>query len=58
MNSDIDKFYMKIVALNEIYNIVVEKFLNSNCLGSKNIVLIVQILNLKFKITKQSQMLT
>jgi hypothetical protein len=34
MNSDEDKLYIKIVALDEIYNFIVEKFLNWNCLGS------------------------
>jgi hypothetical protein len=45
MNSEEDKLYIKIVALDEIYNFVVEKFLN---LGSQNIGLSAQIL--KFKI--------
>jgi len=35
MNLDEDKFYIKIVALEEIYNFIVEKFMNLNCLGSK-----------------------
>ena len=48
MNSDEDKFYIKIVALDVIYNFVVENFMNWNCIGSKNIILSVQIL--KFKI--------
>jgi len=48
MNLDEDKLYIKNVAFDEIYNIVVEKFLNWNCLGSENIVLSVHIL--KFKI--------
>jgi hypothetical protein len=43
MSSDEDKIYIKIVALDRIYNFVVEKFLNRNCLG-------LQIL--KFKIIK------
>ena len=48
MNSNEDKLYIKIVALDEIYNFVVEIFLIWNCLGSQNIVLSLQIL--KFKI--------
>ena len=55
MNSDEDKLYIKIVALDEIYNFVVEKFLNWNCLVSQNIVVSAQIL--KFEIIKQSRML-
>ena len=40
MNSnDEDELYIKIVPLGEIYNFVVEKFLNWNYLGSQNIVL-------------------
>jgi hypothetical protein len=35
MNSDEDKFSIKIVALDEICDFVVEKFLNWNCLGSQ-----------------------
>ena len=38
MNSDEDKLYIKIVALDGIYNFIVEKFLNWNYLGSQNIV--------------------
>jgi len=30
MNSDEDKLYIKIVALDEIYNFVVKKFMNWN----------------------------
>jgi len=48
MNPDEDILYIKIVALDEIYNFVVENFLNWCCLGSQNIVLVAQIL--KFKI--------
>jgi hypothetical protein len=48
MNLDEDKLYIKLVALDEIYNFVVEKFLNSKCLGSQNIV--VSALILKFEI--------
>jgi len=48
MNSDEDKLYIKIVALHEIYNFVVEKFLNWNYLGSQNIIVSAQIL--KFEI--------
>jgi hypothetical protein len=36
MSSDEDKLYIKIVALDRFYNIIVEKFLNSNFLGSEN----------------------
>jgi len=43
-----DKLYMKIVALDEIYNFVVEKFFNWNCLWFHNIVVSSQIL--KFEI--------
>jgi hypothetical protein len=35
MNSDEDKLYIKIIALDEIYNFAVEKFMNWNGLGSK-----------------------
>ena len=34
MNSNKDKLYLKIEAFNAIYDFVVEKFLNKNCLGS------------------------
>jgi hypothetical protein len=44
MSLDEDKLYSKIVALNVIYNFVVEKFLIRNCLGSQKIVLISLIL--------------
>ena len=48
MNSDDeDKLYIKIVPLVEIYNFVVEKFLNWNCLGSQNIIVSAQILKIK-----------
>ena len=47
-SSDEDKLYKKIIALNRIYNFVVEKFLILNCLGSQNTVVSLQIL--KFKI--------
>ena len=39
MNSDEDKLYIKIGALDAIYNIVVEKFLNYNNLGYQNIII-------------------
>ena len=59
MNSDEDKLYIKIVALDEIYNFVVEKFLNWNYLGSQNIIVSAQILKFqKFKIINRSRMLT
>jgi hypothetical protein len=48
MNSDEDKHYTKIIALDGIYNFVVEKFLNWNSLGSQNIFISSQIL--KFEI--------
>ena len=48
MNSNEDKLYIKIEALDAIYDFVVIKFLNSNCLGSQNIIVCLQIL--KFKI--------
>ena len=48
MNSYEDKLYINIVALDETYNFVVEKFLNWNCLESQNIVVSAYIL--KFKI--------
>jgi hypothetical protein len=35
---DEDKLYIKIIALDRIYNFVVKKFLNWNYLGSQNIV--------------------
>ena len=44
MNSDEDKLYVKTVALDGIYNFVVEKFLNRNCLGSQNIIVSSHIL--------------
>jgi len=37
MNLDEDKLYIKIVALDKIYNFVVKKFMHWNCLGSKKI---------------------
>jgi hypothetical protein len=48
MISKEDKLYIIIVALDAIYNFIVEKFLNLNCLGSQNIVIRLWIL--KFKI--------
>jgi len=39
MNSDEDKRYIKIIALDEIYNFVVEKFINWTIYGPKNIIL-------------------
>ena len=47
MNSNEDGLYIKIVAFDAIYNFVDEKFLNWNCLGSKNIILISHILKLE-----------
>jgi hypothetical protein len=38
MNSNEDKLYIKIVALDGIHNFVVEKVLNWNYLGSQNII--------------------
>jgi hypothetical protein len=38
MSSNKDKLYIKIVALDAIYNFVAEKFLIKNCLGSQNII--------------------
>jgi hypothetical protein len=38
MNSNEDKLYIKIVVFKEIYNFIVEMFLNWNCLGSQNII--------------------
>jgi hypothetical protein len=49
MSLDEDKLYSKIVALNVIYNFVVEKFLIRNCLGSQKIVLISLILKFEKK---------
>ena len=37
MNSNEDKLYIKIIALDTIYNFVFEKFLKLNCLESQNI---------------------
>jgi hypothetical protein len=37
-NSNEHKMYIKIVALEVIYNFVVEKFFDQNCLGSPNII--------------------
>ena len=48
MNLDDDKLYIKIIALDEIYNFVVETFFIWNCLGSQNTVVSAHIL--KFKI--------
>jgi hypothetical protein len=48
MSSNEDKLYIKIVALNRIYNFIVEKFLNLNCLGPQYTVVSLHIL--KFKI--------
>ena len=48
MNSNKDKLYLKIEAFNAIYDFVVEKFLNKNCLGSQNIIVCLKIL--KFEI--------
>jgi hypothetical protein len=48
MNSDEDKLCIKIIALDGIYNFIVEKFLIWNCLGSQNIVVSAQIF--KFEI--------
>ena len=44
---DEDKLYIKIVALDVIYNFVVKKFLNWNCSGSQNIIVSLQILEFK-----------
>jgi hypothetical protein len=38
MNADEEKFYIKIIALDEIYNFIFESFLNWDCLGSQSIV--------------------
>lgn len=38
MKSDEDKHYIKIVALDVIYNFIVDKFLNWNRLESQNII--------------------
>jgi hypothetical protein len=43
MNLDEDKLYIKIVALNGIYNFVVDDFWIWKCLGSRNIILSTQI---------------
>jgi len=48
MDSNEDKLYIRIIALDEIYIFVVQKFLNWNCLGFENIVVSAHIL--KFKI--------
>jgi hypothetical protein len=45
---DEDKLYIKIIALDRIYNFVAEKFLNWNRLGSQNTIVSTPIL--KFKI--------
>ena len=37
------KLYIKTVVLNEIYNFIIKKFLNWNCLGTQNIVVSAQI---------------
>ena len=47
MKSNEDKLYIKVVALNAIYNFVVEKFLISYRLLSQNL-----IFNFKFQISK------
>jgi hypothetical protein len=43
-SSDEDKLYIKIVALDKVYNFIVEKFLNWNCLGSQNTIVSAHIL--------------
>jgi len=47
MNSDEDKLHIKVVALNTIYNFIVD-FFYLNGLEFQNIVLNLLILNLKF----------
>jgi hypothetical protein len=47
MNLNEDGLYIKTIALDMICNFVDEKFLNWNCLESKNIVVISYILKLE-----------
>jgi len=47
MNLSEDKLYIKVIAVDEIYNFEVEKFLNWNCLGSQNIIVSAHILKIK-----------
>jgi len=44
MNSNEDKFYVKIIALDTVYSFVVKKFFIWSCLVSQNL-----ILNFKFQ---------
>jgi hypothetical protein len=55
MNSGGDKIYIKIVALNAIYNFIVMEFLFED-FESKKFILISQIL--KFKIFRQTRILS
>ena len=48
MYLDENILYIKIIAFDEIYNFIAEKFLNWNCLGSQNAIVSAQIL--KFEI--------
>jgi hypothetical protein len=45
MNSDEDKFYIKIVAIDTIYNFIVDMFFIWKCLEPQNIVSKVILLN-------------
>ena len=47
MNSNEDKLYIKIVALDAIYKFVVENLLNQHSLRSQNIIISLEILNFK-----------
>jgi hypothetical protein len=54
MNSNVDKLYIKIRAIDEIYNFIVN-FFNWNCLGSQNIIVSARIL--KFEIQNYQMIL-
>ena len=46
MNSNEDKFYIKIIALDTVYNFIVEKFFIWSRLASQNLILIFKFQNL------------
>jgi hypothetical protein len=54
MNLNVDKLYIKIRAIDEVYNFIVN-FLNWNCLGSQNIIVSARIL--KFEIQNYQMIL-
>jgi len=46
MNSNEDKFYVKIIALDMVYSFLVKKFFIWSCLVSQNLILNFKFLNL------------